>query len=80
LADVEETQTCFRCKGLAVIDRSALRYLPAIMARADTLLAELMHNHGRGGGLEDHIDAEEVYNLRRSLKEHIILLDSVPID
>jgi hypothetical protein len=65
---------------MAVIDRSALKYLPAIMSRADTLLAYLAY--GAGNGLENYkvVDQEEIYNLRRSLKEYIILLDSVPQD
>ncbi len=76
MADVEETQVCFRCKGMAVIDRSALKYLPAIMSRADTLLAELSWpDH-----LKENMDLDEIYNIRRSLKEYIILLDSVPQD
>ncbi len=61
---------CFRCGGLAVIDKAVLIYLPGILNRASELL----------GGLLTYEDEHEVENLKAALRQYAILLGGLPDD
>lgn len=74
----EDTRVCFRCKGLAVIDKSVLTYLPGILNRASALLAELDYVDSPGPATDQHLDRDEIYNLRESLRQYAILLEGLP--
>jgi hypothetical protein len=66
---VDDPRSCFRCKGLAVIDKGFLLYLPGILNRASELLATAKTD-----------DEEELYNLRTSLRQYAVMLGMVPDD
>ncbi len=74
MSDINETRHCFRCKGLSVIDPSALKYLPSILDRAASTITWAMES------VESTIDREEWYNLGRSLREYAILVESAMRD
>ena len=67
--DNDETRYCFRCRGLAVIDKSFLIYLPGVLNRAAELLATVKTD-----------DEDELYNLRIALKQYSIMLGAMPDD
>jgi hypothetical protein len=74
---VVETNNCFRCKDLAVIDKAILIYLPGILNRAASLLNLLEQEQG----MEDTtIDRDEVYNLQAALRQYAILMGGLPDD
>lgn len=65
----EDTRKCFRCSGLAVVDKGLLIFLPGVLNRAAELLLTVKTD-----------DEEELWNLRDSLRQYSILLGSVPDD
>ena len=64
---------CFRCQGLAVIDRGFLLFLPGVLNRA----AELLPRAVKHQSLEP-LDHEEVESVRQALRQYAILLGSIP--
>jgi hypothetical protein len=74
----DDIRVCFRCKGLAVIDKGVLIYLPGILNRAANLLNLLEQEHGMADGEETTIDRDEVYNLQVALRQYAILLGGLP--
>ena len=73
--DIENTRTCFRCSGMAVIDRAALARLPELLTKTAVFLKSIDFNSHGMGGMEIESD-----DLREALIRYVILLDSVPQD
>jgi hypothetical protein len=68
LTEDDGTQFCFRCKGMAVVDKSLFKYLPSVLNRAAFLLGDNLV----------YTDEEEVWNLKRSLREYAIMVEGMP--
>jgi hypothetical protein len=65
---VAETRVCFRCGGLAVIDKAVLVYLPGILNRAAEMIGDLL----------TYEDVNEVTNIKAALRQYAILLGGLP--
>lgn len=67
-----ETQWCFRCKNMAVMDMGHIRLLPMVMDRARVLLLKAKFNTPE--------DEEEAWHTQDSLSIYRSILDSIPVD
>lgn len=65
----DETRHCFRCKGLAVINKRSLEKLPDVLRHSAELLIFAMYEAG---------DQETVANLIDSLREYAIMIEGMP--
>lgn len=71
LLEANETRVCFRCEGLAVVDKSVLHGLPAALNMASEHILQSLPKI-----LDD--DAYKAYNLAGTLRRFAIMLEAVP--
>lgn len=60
---------CFRCKGLAVVNKKSLENLPSVLNRAANLI-----------DLRDTDDQYEAFNVMTALREYAIMIEAMPDD
>jgi hypothetical protein len=77
MTEDDGTQFCFRCKGMAVINKKSLEKLPDTLSRASSLLREF---YNVGTNPPDLIDFEEAYDVSISLTEYAIMIDGMSDD
>lgn len=69
MSDIEDTQTCFRCRGMAVINKGSLSRLPGILREA-----------ARDIEGSDHEFTFDSIELVQTLRNYANMVDSMPND